>query len=160
MKRQGHNLCSKKGQKFELDRSSWSTYTNFNHMYSKIVEEMEDAGVAKRLPEPVWMDREGEIVGEEHAFGCKVTHRIIHPEMVIVFDELGGNISQKGDGHVGGQLLLCEKGETPQIKVSTRDKHYTVLGLTSLTGHPVMCVIIFTGKKPNALWETGLDLEA
>ena len=63
MKCQGHNLCSKKGQKFELDRSSWSTYTNFNHMYSKIVEEMEDSGVAERLPEPVWMDREGKIVG-------------------------------------------------------------------------------------------------
>ena len=54
---------------------------------------MEDAGVAERLPEPVWMDREGNIVEEGKSFGFKVTHRIIHPEMVIVFDELGRNIS-------------------------------------------------------------------
>ena len=80
--------------------------------------------------------------------------------MVIVFDELGGNIIQKGDGHVGGQLLMCEKGETPQIKFSTRNKHYTMLGLTSLTRHAVKCIIIFSDNKPNALWETGLDLEA
>ena len=80
--------------------------------------------------------------------------------MVIVFDETGGNTSQKGDGHMGGQLLMCEKGKTPQTKISTRDKHYAVMGLTSLTGHPVMCIVIFSGKKPNALWETGLDLEA
>ena len=147
MKHQVHNLCSKKGQTFELDRSLWSTYANFNHMYSKIVEEMEDAGVAESLPKPVWMDCEGKILGEEHAFGCKVTHWIIYPVNVIVFDELGGNISQKGDGHVGGQLFLCEKEETPQVKVFTRDKQYTVLGLTSLTGHPVMCVIIVHWKE-------------
>ena len=58
IKCQGHNLCSKKGQKFELDRSSWSTYATFNHMHSKIFEEMEDAGVAERVPEHVWTDRE------------------------------------------------------------------------------------------------------
>ena len=68
IKRQGHNLCSKKGQKFELDRSSWSTYTNFNHMYSKIVEEMEVAGIAECLPELVWTDRLGNTVQEGKAW--------------------------------------------------------------------------------------------
>ena len=67
---------------------------------------MEDAGVSERLPEPVWMDCEGNIVEEGKSFGCKVTHWIIDPEMVIVSDELGGNISQKVDGHVGVQLFL------------------------------------------------------
>ena len=55
---------------------------------------------------------------------------------------------------------MCKKGKTPQTKISTRDKQYTVMGLTSLTGEPVMCVVIFSGKKPNALCELGLDLSA
>ena len=106
IKLKGHNRCWKTGQTFELDRSSWSTYSNFNYMYSKIVKDMEDAGVAEHLPESVWMDCEGNIVEEGKSFGCKVTHRRTHPDVGILFDELGGNISQKGDGHVGGQLML------------------------------------------------------
>ena len=121
---------------------------------------MEEADVAIRLEESVWMDRDGNVVDEKTSFGCKVTHRITRPEMVICFDELGGNTSQKGDGHVGGQLLLCETGKTPQVKISTRDKHYTIMGLATLTGEPVMCVVIFAGTKPNPLCKTGLDLSA
>ena len=70
---------------------------------------------------------------------------------MIVFDELGGNTSQKHDGNVEGQLILCERGNTPQRKISTRGKHYTMMGVTSLTGEPVMCIIIFAGRRPNAL---------
>ena len=73
-------------------------------------------------------------------------------------DEVGGNISQKGDGAVGGELMLCEKGKTPQQKISTKDKHYTVLGITNLEGLAVMCVVIFSGKVRQPLTETGLDL--
>ena len=47
-KRNAHLLVSKKGQKFELDRSQWSTYHNFKQMYACIAEEMETAGVAKK----------------------------------------------------------------------------------------------------------------
>ena len=63
---------------------------------------MEDAGVAVRLEEPVWRDREGNVVDKGSAFSCKVTHRITHPEMAIGFDKTGGNTPQKGDGHIGG----------------------------------------------------------
>ena len=35
-----------------------------------------------------------------------------------------------------------------------------MMGLTSLTREPVMCIIIFAGKCPNALCETGLDLHS
>ena len=37
-------------------------------------------------------------------------HRITRPDYFIVADELGGNISQKGDGHAGGTRLICKKG--------------------------------------------------
>ena len=77
MKRNGHLLVSKRGKKFELDRSSWSTYGNFKQMYECVAEEMEDAGVAVRRSTPVWMNRSGEEVQEADAFGCKVTHDIV-----------------------------------------------------------------------------------
>ena len=75
-------------------------------------------------------------------------------------DEVGGNTNQKGDGQVGGELQMCELGKVPQRKINTKDKHYTVLGLTTISGKPVMCIIIFSGEQPSTIVETGLDLEA
>ena len=121
---------------------------------------MEDAGVAERLENPVWMNKSGEEVNEDDAFGCKVTHKITRPDMCLVVDEVGGNTNQKGDGNVGGELQLCESGKTPQQKINTKDKHYTLLGLTALTGEPVMCIVIFAGTKEHAIVESGLDLSA
>ena len=74
--------------------------------------------------------------------------------------EVGGNTNQKGDGQVGGELQMCERGTVPQRKINTKDRHYTVLGLTTLAGKPVMCVVIFAGETPCTLVETGLDLDA
>lgn len=64
-------------------------------------------------------------------------------------DELSGNINMKGDGHVGGELILCEKGMVPQEKVSTKDKYFALLGLMLISGTPPMCVIIFSDKRRN-----------
>ena len=86
--------------------------------------------------------------------------KITRPDICFTMDEVGGNISQKGDGAMGGELFLCEKGKTPQQKISTKDKHYTVLGLTNLEGKAVMCVVIFSGTKRAPLTEMGLDLTA
>ena len=147
----------KKGQKFELDRSHWCTYSNFCQMYDEVAKEMVDAGIAVEFPVPVWMDRYGNIVEEDFAYGCKVTHDVKRPANCFALDELGGNTSQKGDGQNAGQLFVCGKGEVPQITINVRSKHYTVMGITAFTGEIVMCVIIFAGLKPNALYETGFD---
>ena len=72
-------------------------------------------------------------------------------------DEVGGNISQKGDGNKGDEKYITGKGMVPQLKSNAKDKHYTVLGLTALSGDPVMCVVIFAGTRENRLWETGID---
>ena len=159
MQRNGHKLVSKRGQKYELDRAAWSTYHNFGQMYDQVGEEMIDAKVARKIDQ-TWMDIAGNVVHEKDSFGCKVNMEITRPDICFTMDEVGGNISQKGDGAMGGELFLCEKGKTPQQKISTKDKHYTVLGLTNLEGKAVMCVVIFSGTKRAALTETGLDLSA
>ena len=160
MRRHGDIIRSKRGQKYSLDRSNWSTYANFKDMYDHNIEEMEEAGVAKRRDIPVWMDRTGNVCDESEAVGCKVTHDLIHPEMCVVGDEVGGNLNMAGDGHVGGERYLCEKNSVPQQKTSTKDKHFTLLPLTLLTGQPLMCILIIAGKKHDALTEMGINSSA
>ena len=72
-------------------------------------------------------------------------------------ERVGGNTSQKRDGHIGGELLVCEKGATPQKTINVKDKRWTLLGLTSLSGDPIMCVIIFAGKRLQTIAETGME---
>ena len=80
--------------------------------------------------------------------------------MCIVADEVGGNTSQKDDGKIGGERWLTELGTIPQRKISTKNKHYTVLGLTLLNGKPLMCVVIMAGERPKAEVEAGIDMFA
>lgn len=156
--RNKHKLVSKRGQKYELNRQKWTTYCNFVDMYHHAIQEMVDAGVAKKLDEPVWMTRDGKICVEREAFGCKVTHELVKPHLCICGDEVGGNLCMKGDGHIGGQLLLTAPGKVPQRKASSKNKRFTLIGLTALTGEPVMAVIILQGKRPQASLEAGIDI--
>ena len=158
MKRNRNKVISKRGQKYELNRQNWSTYANFVDMYKHTIIEMVEAGVARKLDEPTWMNRHGEVCDENESFGCKVTHQIIHPDMCLVGDEVGGNISMKGDGHVGGTKYLTGKGCVPQKRSSNAEKRFTLVGLTALTGDPVMCIIIIQGKEMKAHVESGIDI--
>jgi len=158
MARNKEKIVSKRGQKYELNRQNWTTYANFVHMYDHCINEMVEAVVAAKLHEPVWMDRYCKICDERNAYGCKVDHKLIRPDMCICGDEVGGSISMKGDGHVGGQLMLVGKGQVPMKKISTNDKKFTLIGLTAFTGEPVMCVLILEGKRPNPSVEAGIDI--
>ena len=57
------------------------------------------------------------------------------------------------DGAQGGTKYISRKGECPRLNSSKKSKRFTVLGVTALTGQPVMCVIIFEGKERNVLLE-------
>ena len=122
---------------------------------------MVETGVAVELDSPVWMDRAGnEVEDEADTYGCKVTHKVIRPDMCICGDEVGGNLSMKGDGNEGGKLLLGERGYVVQEKASTHSRKFTMIGFTALTGDPVMCVLIFEGKRPNGSIEAGINHQA
>ena len=81
MKRNKYRLVSKRGQKYLLDRQNWTTYHNFLHLYKHTYyEEMVSTGVAERLDEDTWMDKDGNDCTPEDAFGCKVKYRLLHPD--------------------------------------------------------------------------------
>ena len=46
----------------------------------------------------------------------------------------------------------------PQIQCSRNDRTFTLLGLTLLNGVPLMCVVIFAGKRRNPVLEMAVDL--
>ena len=149
-KRWAHKLVTKRGQKFAMDRSNALTFANVKKMYDEVYKCMADAGVARLLNEP-----------SSHYQGLlKTPYHLTHPEMCLVVDEVGSNISQRGDGHIGGQKYVCEIGTVPQNKVSHNDRHFTVLGFTALDGSPVLCMVIIAGVQQKYEVETGLDIEA
>ena len=146
-KRNTHPIVSNYGQKYEMNRDNWTTYRNISNIYDRVIEEIYDAGVAEKLDFPVWMDRDGKECQPIEAFGCKVTHRINHPDICIVGYEVEGNTSHKGDGHIGGTLYVYERNHIPRSKTSNRDKRFTLMGLKTLIGTPLMCCVICKGVK-------------
>ena len=149
-KRWAHKLVTKRGQKFAMDRSNALTYSNVKKMYDEVYDCMVDAGVAQCFDQPSSLDHKQ----------LKTRYHLTHPQMCLVVDEVGSNILQRGDGHIGGQKYVCEIGTVPQNKVSHNDRHFTVLGFTALDGSPVLCVIIIAGVKQMYEVETGLDMDA
>ena len=92
-----------------MDRSTWSVYQNFVDMYDGLYEAMEEAGVAEKLDDSVWLDEEGNDTEKNKALGRQATHYLIHPDCVIFIDEVSCcNMSQEGDRHVGSELLTVE----------------------------------------------------
>lgn len=108
------------GVQCESGRESWSTYTHFADVNSHIIDDMVDTKLVVKLDMPVWKDREGYICQEEDALGCNVTRNMLRPGMHIVRDEVGGNISVRGDGHTYGELDLETKGTIPHKKYQTK----------------------------------------
>lgn len=89
------------------------------------------SGVAEKLTEPTWMDKDGNECDEDTSFGCKVNYKLLLPDQCFVGDEVGGNISMKGDGHVGGRLLLSSPDSIAYDRVSVSEKRFTLIGLTA-----------------------------
>ena len=148
LKRNQHKIRSKKGKRYDLDRSNWTTYLNFKDMYDNIDDILvNESKIAEYLPEPVWMDKEGNEVSEEKAFGCKVKVKFTRPDLAICCDEVGCNISQDGDGQAGGTKYVCHVNDEPSNSSTKRDSHFTCLSLTRFDGHPLMCVILLSEKK-------------
>ena len=87
----GHRIVTKKGAKYDLD--NWTTYANLTDMYNHIYDEMDNSKVATRYGEPAWKDFDGNPCLEKDAFGCKVTHNLIHPKMCIAMEKVGWNTS-------------------------------------------------------------------
>jgi hypothetical protein len=159
-----HDILRKgKARTKDMNRQEWVTYENFKNMYEAVYETMVMAGVAKKLPEAVWFDRDGKIVfNEEEAFGEKSQYVLEHPEYCVYVDETGSNTNQKQDGHVGGRRFVLPVGESEVGRVGAiNDLHFTTLVFTAATGQPIMVAVILKSEKSAdevpISWKLGID---
>ena len=115
-------------------------------------------GVATKLPNSLYMDKDANVVDDvAQSYGCKVETRLDLPQCCVVMDEVGGDLNMLHDGHQGGTRFVCRRGETPKVNSTKKSKRFTVLGLTTLRGDPLMCVIILKGKERNVFVESRVD---
>jgi hypothetical protein len=49
----------------------------------EVYEAIEKAGVARRLEEPIWVDKEQKETEQENAFRQRATHLLTRPDFVI-----------------------------------------------------------------------------
>ena len=68
--------------------------------------------VVKRLviKIPILMYSMGTKCDTDSLLGLPCTYTLEHPDMRLVVDKVGSNLSQKGNGHIGGTKYMCEKG--------------------------------------------------
>ena len=146
--RNKNELRAKPGRKYAVDSSSWTTIMNFSDMYEHVEEIMCQSNIAHKLSSPQWMDKDGNVLeNEEGSLGCKVQVSLDRPDCALVLDEVGCNLSQDCDNRIGGELYLTGAKDEAYRTISTHHQHFTVLGVTVLDGSPVLCVVIFAGKK-------------
>ena len=157
VKRNKDTLTTNKGRLFELNRTNWTLYRNFRHMYLDVEKHMVAAGVAVKLDEPKWMDKEGKEVDELNSFGMKVETELTHPHCCLVMDETGGDTNMMNDSASGGKKFVGRKGQEVRQNAGKKGKRYTTIGLTGLDGKPAMCIVIFAGVERNLHMESGID---
>ena len=79
--------------------------------------------------------------------------------MILFGYEVGTDISQKDDGHVGGQKSVVQKGTRANIKSSHKDGRFSAIGLTAAaTDDPVMVIIIFAAMELSFVQRMGHDI--
>ena len=88
-------------------------------MYIDVEHHMVDANVTETLPEPCWMDKEGNIVSEGESYGMKISTKLTHLHCCLAMDETGGDTSMMKDGAAGGKRISC--------KISSRKKAKNIL---------------------------------
>jgi hypothetical protein len=127
-------------------------------MHDGVYEKLAEAGIADDLADERWLDIHGNIVEtESEAYGRKMKYLLRHPEKLLFVDEVGDNISKKGDDNAGVQNFTVETDMRAQVRNSFKDNYFTVLGFTAADGRAVMCAFIIAASKLRFTNVTGFN---
>jgi hypothetical protein len=58
-------ISAKKAVRFDSKRDDWCRLDNFEDMYDDVYEKSREAGIAEKLDEAVWRDKDNIIVGTQ-----------------------------------------------------------------------------------------------
>ncbi len=141
-------LKTKKCVRFDSFREDWCTPENFEAMYEDVYSRMVECGAALKLPDAVWVNKEGAIVQtKDEAWGRPTNYLLTRPDYVIFVDEVGDNTSQKNDGNVGGTKYVVEKSSHTMMTLSYKDQHFMALGFTLADGHHYYVLLLLLVLK-------------
>jgi hypothetical protein len=162
MKRHKSIIHTTKVNKQCVSRLEWATYHNIEKMYSLIYEELVNSGIAIKLPEYCYFNKDNQIVAidDVEAYGISSNVQVTDPSYFIFVDETGSSTNMKMDKK-GTKKVIAEKGYTGSKQAITTDLRYTTMGFTAATGEPIMCCIIFSSESTKGIpinWVTGIDL--
>jgi hypothetical protein len=151
-------ITAKKAVHFASKRADWCHWDNLRDMYGGVYGRLHDMGIEEKLSEKVCRDEKNNIVETEaESYGQQTDYSLKHPEKLIMVEEVGENISQKGDGNTGGQNFMVANGMRVQVRNFLKDNHFTVLGFMAATGEAVMCAIIIAASKLKVIGVTGFN---
>jgi hypothetical protein len=93
----GHpSLAMKTSTRFDANHDEWCNVANFKWMYHECYEKMVESRIAIKMPEEIWLDKDGVVVEDEYlAFGRKRKYVMSCPNFLVFVDEVGDNTSQK-----------------------------------------------------------------
>jgi Fe-S-cluster formation regulator IscX/YfhJ len=149
-------ISAKKAVRFDSKRDEWCHLDNFEDMYDDVYETLCEAGIAEKLDEAAWRDKDNNIVGTQaEAYGRNTQYSLLNPEYLVMVDEVGEHISQKGDGNAGGQKFMVANNMRAQVRNSFKDNHFTVLGFAAANGQPTMFAIVIAATKLKVTDVTG-----
>ena len=113
-RRWAHRLVTRRGQKFALDKRKALTYRYVKKMYEDVYESLVQAENATKINE-FTSDYDGPL---------KINFHLTHPEMCLVVDEVGSNISQKGDGHIKSSFVRSMQFQEKKHHIQTSTLPY------------------------------------
>ena len=81
-------------------------------MYDMVYQLMIEAGVARKLEQPVCFCNDGSIgiEGDINVVGLSSDIELLHPQYVVFVDETGSNTNMRTDGQRGRQRVIAESG--------------------------------------------------
>jgi hypothetical protein len=103
----------------------------------------------------VYRDNDNNVVETQAEAYRQTQYSILHPEYLVMVNEVGENISEKRDGNIGGQKFVVVNDMRVQVRNSFKDNHSKVIGFTVVNGNPTMCAIIIAESKLKVIDVTG-----
>ena len=119
-------------------------YLNFVKIYDRVYDLMEKDGYALKTSVPPFYDKSGNAVdaNDDSSYGKLVNLKLTRPDLIFVADECGTDTNMSKDKVSAGNKKIHQKGISVSMPGCTSDTHFTMMGITTLTGDPVCCVVI------------------
>ena len=149
---------AKNPKKFKQNCADHVTHVAFERQYNQLEAALIKSSNAVRFDTPKHIDRHGIKVDEANAYGLPVIIKYIHPENVFACDETSDNIHGKDDVKQGGEKRFVPLGNVLKCLVGVSNSHFMILLICNLKGELVLVVVIFEGKKFQAVWGLGVDI--